>query len=467
MKLRYLNWGFAALITALLAGCGGDDHQDSAQLRAVHASPDAPKVDILVNNKKIADASYTQATGFQSVAPGNIKIDINVNGSQPVVTALTANVALERNKYYTVFAANNVATIKAIVAIDENNAPAAGNAKVRVVHAAPNAANVDVFVTAPAADLTSASVTPTLTFNFQGIIPANGVKALEIPGGDYRIRVTPAGSKATVVYDSGTINVAAGSDLVIAAIKENSDATAAPISLLLLPKTGASAVLQDVRAKVRVGHFSPNTPTVDVYLGAPGSALTPATEVVSNATFSVASGFLNVAPGSYRASVALDGTTTEVIGLSPSLIAGQDVSVFAIGLNGATGNQALRLNAYPDDLSAPAAGKAKLRVLHLSPDAPAVDVVALAAPGGAIASRLVTNLEFPNTSATYLELPPGTYTVAVVPTGLNTPVLPTTNGVQITLVAGDIKTAAAIGCLATSGSCAGGVAFSLKLLDDN
>ena len=59
MKLRYLNWGFAALITALLAGCGGDDHQDSAQLRAVHASPDAPKVDILVNNKKIADASYS------------------------------------------------------------------------------------------------------------------------------------------------------------------------------------------------------------------------------------------------------------------------------------------------------------------------------------------------------------------------------------------------------------------------
>ena len=43
MKLRYVNWGFAALITTVLAGCGGDDHQDSAQLRAVHASPDAPK----------------------------------------------------------------------------------------------------------------------------------------------------------------------------------------------------------------------------------------------------------------------------------------------------------------------------------------------------------------------------------------------------------------------------------------
>ena len=467
MRFSYLKWGMVALIGAALAGCGGDSsHDDDARLRAVHASPDAPRVDIVVNNKKLAEASYSEATGFVSQSPGNATININVNGSNPTVTALSASAALERDKYYTVFAANNVAAIEALIVVDENNAPASGNAKVRVVHAAPNAPAVDVFVTAPTADLASAAVTPTLNFAFKGVVPANGVKALEIPGGDYRIRVTPTGDKATVVYDSGTINVAAGSDLVIAAIKENSAASVAPISLLLLPKTGASAVLPDARAKVRVGHYSPNTPTVDVYLGAPGSALTAATEVVANATFPVASDFLNVSPGSYRASVALDGTTNEAIGLDANITNGLDVSVFAIGLLGGSGNQALRLNVYPDDLNAPAAGKAKLRVLHLSPDAPAVDVVVLSAPG-VIASRVVPNLSFPNASATYLELDPGTYTVAVVPTGANAPVLPTNAGVPITLAAGNIRTAAAIGCLATSGACAGGVAFSLTLLNDN
>ncbi len=467
MRVSYLRWGLIALLGMGLVGCDDDDSdQDSAQLRAVHASPDAPRVDIVVNNKKLAEASYPEATGFQSVSAGNATININVNGSNPTVTALSATAALERNKYYTVFAANEVASIEALIVVDENNAPAGGNAKVRVVHAAPNAPAVDVFVTAPTADLASAAVTPTLNFAFKGIVPANGVKALEIPGGDYRIRVTPTGDKATVVYDSGTINVASGSDLVLAAIQENSTASVAPISLLLLPKSGASVVLADVRAKVRVGHFSPNTPTVDVYLGAPGSLLTPATEVVSNATFPVASSFLTVSPGSYRASVALDGTTSEAIGLDANITNGLDVSVFAIGLNGATGAQALRLNAYADDLTAPSAGKAKLRVLHLSPDAPNVDVVVLSAPG-VIASRVVTDLAFPNASSAYLELDPGTYTVAVAPTGQNSPVLPTNAGVPITLVAGDIKTAAAIGCLAVSGTCAGGAAFSLTLLNDN
>ena len=467
VRFNYLKWGIVALISAALVGCGGSSsNDDTAKLRAVHASPDAPRVDIVVNNKKLAEASYSEATGFVSQHAGNVTININVNGSIPTVTALSAAAALERNKYYTVFAANKVAAIEALIVVDENNAPANGSAKVRVVHAAPDAPAVDVFVTAPSADLSSAAVTPTLSFAFKGIVPANGTKALEIPGGDYRIRVTPVGNKATVVYDSGTINVAAGSDLVIAAIQENSAASVAPISLLLLPKTGASAVLPDARAKVRVGHFSPNTPTVDVYLGAPGSPLTSATEVVPNASFPVASGFLTVAPGTYRASVALDGTTNEAIGLDAAITAGLDVSVFAIGLNGGSGANALRLNAYPDNLNAPPAGKAKLRVLHLSPDAPAVDVVVLSAPN-VIAARVVQNLAFPNASASYLELDPGTYTVAVVPTGANAPLLPSAAGVPITLAAGNIRTVAAIGCLATSGTCAGGAAFSLTLLNDN
>ncbi len=190
MRFNYLKWGLIALASATLAGCGDDSsNDDAAQLRAVHASPDGPRVDIVVNNKKLAEASYSEATGFVSQHPGNATININVNGSNPTVTALSAVAALERNKYYTVFASNNVAAIEALIVVDENNAPASGNAKVRVVHAAPNAPAVDVFVTAPTADLNSATVTPTLNFAFKGVVPANGVKALEIPGGNYRIHI--------------------------------------------------------------------------------------------------------------------------------------------------------------------------------------------------------------------------------------------------------------------------------------
>jgi Domain of unknown function (DUF4397) len=467
MRRSFLQLGLAALISATLTACGGgSSSHDSAQLRAVHASPDAPKVDVVVNKKKLAEASYGEATGFNSVDPGNATININVNGSNPTVTALAAQAALERNKYYTVLAANKAASIEALTVVDENNTPASGSAKLRVVHAAPDAPEVDVYVTAPSVDIGATLAVPALSFAFKGIVPANGTRALEVPGGDYRIRVTPKGSKTPVVYDSGTVNVASGADLVIAAIQENNVASVAPISLLLLPKSGAAVNVADARAKVRVGHYSPNTPTVDVYLSAPGSPLTSATEVVSNASFPIASSFLTVQPGRYRASAALDNTTAEAIGLDANVTNGLDISVFAIGLNGETGNKALRLNAYPDDLRAPATGKAKLRVLHLSPDAPAVDVVVLSAPG-TIAARVVQNLAFPNASASYLELDPGNYTVAVVPTGQNAPILPTNAGVTISLAAGNIRTAAAIGCLAVSGTCSTGQPFSLTLLNDN
>jgi Domain of unknown function (DUF4397) len=108
----------------------------------------------------------------------------------------------------------------------------------------------------------------------------------------------------------------------------------------------------------------------------------------------------------------------------------------------------------------------EMQMMHLSPDAPAVDVVVLSS-AGVIASRVVTNLAFSNASSSYLELAPDTYTVAVVPTGANAPILPSNAGVSITLAAGNIRTAAAIGCLATSGGCSGGAPFSLTLLNDN
>jgi hypothetical protein len=133
--------------------------------------------------------------------------------------------------------------------------------------------------------------------------------------------------------------------------------------------------------------------------------------------------------------------------------------VFAIGLLGGTGAQALRLAAFADS-RAPVAGKAKVRVIHLSPDAPAVDVVVLV--NGAIAARPVTNLSFPNATATSLELDAGTYTLAVVPTGATTPILPTAAGVPVTLAAGDVKTVVAIGALAAPGA----QPFQFKVLDD-
>ncbi|MFN9030387.1 MAG: DUF4397 domain-containing protein [Betaproteobacteria bacterium] len=177
--------------------------------------------------------------------------------------------------------------------------------------------------------------------------------------------------------------------------------------------------MAELRVILRVAHFSPNVPAVDVFLKTPGAADATSNRALQNVTFPNDSGFLNVAAGRYDASVALAGSLDGVLNLNGAELArGTSTSVFAIGLLGGTGTQALQLKAFADDRT-PVAGKAKLRVIHLSPDAPAVDVVVL--NGGAIAARPVTNLSHSNATATALSLDPGTYTLAVVPAGASTP----------------------------------------------
>jgi hypothetical protein len=60
-------------------------------------------------------------------------------------------------------------------------------------------------------------------------------------------------------------------------------------------------------------------------------------------------------------------------------------------------------------------GQGRVRVVHMSPDAPAVDVLVNN-------QRAVTNLAFRSASP-YAALPGGTYNVQVVPTGQTQPVV--------------------------------------------
>jgi hypothetical protein len=82
---------------------------------------------------------------------------------------------------------------------------------------------------------------------------------------------------------------------------------------------------------------------------------------------------------------------------------------------------------------APSAGKAKLRAIHLSPDAPNVDIWVNGV-------KQLTNVPFKVTSP-YLEVPAGVTDVKVAVTGTMTIVLQATPN----LAAGSIYTAAATG----------------------
>lgn len=226
---RLTGYGMAALAaTALLAGCDSDSTTGpdaTAQVRVVHGSPNAPAVDVLVDGMRVlSNVAYRQFSGYLEVPAGTR--NVRVNAANTTTSVINANPAVAAGGAYTIIATNLLASIEPLVLTDNLAAPAAGNIKLRLVHGAPNVGSVDIYVTAPGADI--ATLSPTLT----GVPFKGASNYLEVAAGSYRVRITPAGTK-TVAIDTGTLTLAAGQ--VRTAIAVEAQGGGAPLSALLLP----------------------------------------------------------------------------------------------------------------------------------------------------------------------------------------------------------------------------------------
>jgi hypothetical protein len=128
------------LVTSAIA----DAHE--ARVRVVHASPDAPAVDVWVNGAvAFSNAPFQGITDYAELEPGTYNVQVTPTGAtEPVV--INADLELATITDYTVVAVGQLAAIEPLVLVDNNSAPAAGKAHVRFVHASPDAPNVDIAV---------------------------------------------------------------------------------------------------------------------------------------------------------------------------------------------------------------------------------------------------------------------------------------------------------------------------------
>jgi hypothetical protein len=205
-------------------------------------------------------------------------------------------------------------------------ASAADTAMVRVMHASPDAPNVDVWVD-------DAKVLTDVPF---GAIS----DYLPLAAGSHHVVVVQTGTTTPAVIDAN-VTVEAGKKYTIAAT--NVVASIAPVIL-------ADGPAVDGTAKVRVVHFSPDAPGVDV---APDGAA----PIVTNLEFPNATGYLSLAAGSYDLEVRLTGTSTVALQLDPITIeSGKAYTVFAIGSAAAepAGGNALQAKVALDDTALPA-----------------------------------------------------------------------------------------------------------------
>ena len=178
----------------------GDMYADlnaaSANVIVTHASPDAPGVNLIVDNIVVNSAALTfpNNTGYIDVNAGTRNIKVNASGTS--TTVIEADLTLEANKNYSIFATDILSNISPIVIEDDLSAPAAGKAHVRFIHLSPDAPAVDITLTDGTVVFSNASFQ-----DFTSFTP--------LDAGSYDLQVRAAGT-STVVLTLPTITVSDG-----------------------------------------------------------------------------------------------------------------------------------------------------------------------------------------------------------------------------------------------------------------
>ncbi len=119
------------------------------QVRVIHASPDAPGVDILVNDTILAfeNAVFGDITDFAELGAGVYNTKVVPTGAGPSSAVIEADLNLQWFKRYTVIATGTLDDIQPIVLTnDETTLQLPGRARVRFLHASPDAPAVDIKV---------------------------------------------------------------------------------------------------------------------------------------------------------------------------------------------------------------------------------------------------------------------------------------------------------------------------------
>jgi hypothetical protein len=152
------------------------------------------------------------------------------------------------------------------------------------------------------------------------------------------------------------------------------------------------------QARVRAAHMSPDAPNVDVYVD--GNA------ALEDVPFRAVSDYLEVPAGAHQFTITEAGNQDNAVFDQEVTLEAQDYTLVAAGelTSEDTDFQVLPL---ADDNSDPGGNQARLRAVHVSPDAGAVDVTVSAGP------VLFDGVEF--TDSGYVSVEANDYTAQVRP----------------------------------------------------
>ncbi|TMW73499.1 DUF4397 domain-containing protein [Alteribacter natronophilus] len=164
------------------AGDGSD-----AFVRAVHASPDAPAVDIYLDKERVLEnVNFKDISSYLPLKAGSYSLRIFAAGANPKKEdpVIEKNVEVAAGSAYTLAAVGPLNQID-LVAVSDQLEPSEGKAKLRAAHFSPDAPAVDI---AAAPD----------TILFENVSFPQVSDYLEVDGESYNIEIRPTGSQEAV-----------------------------------------------------------------------------------------------------------------------------------------------------------------------------------------------------------------------------------------------------------------------------
>ncbi len=202
-----------------LTACGGDDVAQALDLgapqaRFVNAVPSSPSLALYRKGELQTDAGtqgYEGASKYYDTVNVTSTWDVReaANGTQRGSTSMR----VENATRYTIVALPGAGTMVNLLQISDPYGNALdAKARLRLVNGDSAVGTVDVYITAPGADISAA--TPTLAaVGGQAVSPATGADSVSLSSGIYQVRLAQAGTKT--VFFSGALNLGDHDDVLL------------------------------------------------------------------------------------------------------------------------------------------------------------------------------------------------------------------------------------------------------------
>ena len=370
-----------------------EDAEANATIRVVHASPGAPDVDVLLDGQPLAQAvAYGGVTDYVPLTPETHQLQIVPAGQTADAAVIDQELEAETGQAYIFVVRGPLNEIEGEIYDVNLDAIEDGRARARVIHASPDAEEVDIAVTGG----------DTL---FEGVGFGDATDYEELDPGSYSLDVR--GEEDRVLATVPDLTIEAGQVYDVVAIGQVSDQSLNLLSLVTNVSRSCGEVLDlagtGEDACVRIVHAAADAPEIDVYVNdsllAEGVAFGTGTEYVSLP-----------AGDDRQVRVSAAGTSAEeaILETNIGLTAGQAYQIVATG----EGDE-LEATVSEVNLTPLPENQARIRVVHASPDAGNVDI------GVAEGATIVEDVEFGDASD-YAIVDAGAYTIEVRPAGEET-----------------------------------------------